>query len=191
VLAVAEDAGVLDGAREQLAAAVVQLRRRAEALSRAGNVAEEVARRIGRTWPLVYGAGPLGAVAAVRWKNQVNENPKAPAFCHTLPEVCHNELCGWGQHGDVTRQVLTLVELRHSFESDDIGRRFQLMDDQMLEVVADICVVEAEGDGPLAQLMDLMLVGDVTSLHLAADAGVDPGPIPALDAMKAGLSSEL
>ena len=49
--------------------------------------------------------------------------------------------------------MLTLVELRHGFESDDIGRRFELMDDQMLEVVADICVVEAEGDGPLAQLM--------------------------------------
>ena len=191
VLAVAEDAGVLDGAREQLAAAVVQLRRRAATLSRRGNEAEALARTIGRTWPLVYGAGPLGAVAAVRWKNQVNENAKAPAFCHTLPEVCHNELCGWGQHGDVTRQVLTLVELRHGFESDDIGRRFELMDDQMLEVVGDICVVEAEGDGPLAQLMDLVLVGDVMSLHLAADAGVDPGPIPALDAMKAGLVSEL
>ncbi len=145
VLAVAEDAGVLDGAREQLAAAVVQLRRRAEALSRAGNEAEELARRIGRTWPLVYGAGPLGAVAAIRWKNQVNENAKAPAFCHTLPEVCHNELCGWGQHGDVTRQVLTLVELRHGFESDDVGRRFELLDDQMLEVVADICVGRGRG----------------------------------------------
>jgi glucose/mannose-6-phosphate isomerase len=188
VLAVAEDAGVLVGARDQLAAAVTQLRRRAEVLSRPGNDAERLARTIGRTWPLVYGAGPLGAVAAMRWKNQVNENAKAPAFHHTLPEVCHNELCGWGQHGDVTRQVLTLVELRHGFESPDIARRFELMDDQMLEVVGDICVVQAEGDGPLAQLMDLVLVGDVMSLHLAADAGVDPGPIPALDAMKAGLT---
>jgi glucose/mannose-6-phosphate isomerase len=191
VLAVAEDTGVLVGARDQLTAAVSQLRRRAEALSRPDNAAEQLARAIGRTWPLVYGAGPLGAVAAVRWKNQVNENAKAPAFHHTLPEVCHNELCGWGQHGDVTRQVLTLVELRHGFEEADIARRFQLMDDQMLEVVADICVVEAEGDGPLAQLMDLVLVGDITSLHMAADAGVDPGPIPALDAMKAGLVSDL
>jgi glucose/mannose-6-phosphate isomerase len=191
VLAVAEDTGVLVGARDQLAAAVLQLRRRAQALSRTDNVAEHLARTIGRTWPLVYGAGPLGAVAAVRWKNQVNENAKAPAFHHTLPEVCHNELCGWGQHGDVTRQVLTLVELRHGFEEADIARRFELIDDQMLEVVADICVVEAEGDGPLAQLMDLVLVGDVTSLHMAADAGVDPGPIPALDAMKAGLVSDL
>jgi len=189
VVAVAEEVGVLPGARAQLAAAVDQLHRRAELLARPGSAAAALARTIGRTWPLVYGAGALGGVAAVRWKNQVNENAKAPAFCHILPEVCHNELCGWGQHGDVTRQVLTLVELRHGFETPDVGRRFSLMDDQMLEVVADICTVEAEGDGPLAQLFDLVLFGDVTSLHLAADAGVDPGPIPALDAMKAGLQA--
>ena len=189
VVAVAEDVGVLSGARAQVAAAVEQLHRRAEVLARPGNAAAALARTIGRTWPLVYGAGPLGGVAAVRWKNQVNENAKAPAFAHSLPEACHNELCGWGQHGDVTRQVLTLIELRHDFESPDIGRRFSLMDDQMLEVVADICTVRAEGDGPVAQLFDLVLFGDVVSLHLADDAGVDPGPIPALDAMKAGLQA--
>jgi glucose/mannose-6-phosphate isomerase len=189
VVAVTEDVGLLPGARAQVAAAVDQVRRRAELLARPGSAAAVLARTIGRTWPVIYGAGALGGAAAVRWKNQVNENAKAPAFCHTLPEVCHNELCGWGQHGDVTRQVLTLVELRHGFETPDVGRRFSLMDDQMLEVVADICTVEADGDGPLAQLFDLVLVGDVTSLHLAADAGVDPGPIPALDAMKAGLQA--
>jgi glucose/mannose-6-phosphate isomerase len=189
VVAVAEDVGVLPGARAQVAAAVEQLRRRAALLSRPGNPAAALARTIGRTWPLIYSAGPLGGVAAVRWKNQVNENAKAPAFSHTLPEVCHNELCGWGQHGDVTRQVLTLIELRHSFETADVPRRFTLLDDQMLEVMSEICVVEAEGEGPLAELFDLVLVGDVTTLHLAADAGVDPGPIPALEAMKAGLQS--
>ena len=52
------------------------------------------------------------------------------------------------------------------------------MDDQMLEVVSEICTVEAEGDGPLAQLFDLVLVGDVTSLHLAADAGRGPRADP-------------
>jgi glucose/mannose-6-phosphate isomerase len=191
VVAVAEDVGVLPGARALVTAAVEQLRRRAALLARPDNPAAALARTIDRTWPLVYGAGALGGVAAVRWKNQVNENAKAPAFSHTLPEVCHNELCGWGQHGDVTRQVLTLVELRHGFETPDVPLRFTLMDDQMLEVMSEICVVEAEGDGPLAQLFDLVLVGDVTSLHLANAAGVDPGPIPALVAMKAGLQSAL
>jgi glucose/mannose-6-phosphate isomerase len=153
------------------------------------NVSKELAAWIGERTPVVWGSEGLAEAPAGRFRTQVNENAKAPAFCHILPEVCHNELCGWGQHGDVTRQVLTLVELRHGFETPDVGRRFSLMDDQMLEVVADICTVEAEGDGPLAQLFDLVLFGDVTSLHLAADAGVDPGPIPALEAMKAGLQA--
>jgi glucose/mannose-6-phosphate isomerase len=187
VLAVAEDVGVLSGARSQATAAVTRLHQRAMELERPGNEAERIARAIGRTWPLIYGAGRLGAAAALRWKNQVNENAKAPAFAHTIPEATHNELCGWGQHGDVTRQVLTLLELRHGAETPDIPRRFELVNDQMLEVVSDIVTVTAGGEGPLAQLFDLVFVGDVVSLHLAADAGVDPGPIPALDAMKAGL----
>jgi hypothetical protein len=33
-----------------------------------------------------------------------------------------------------------------------------------------------------------VLQGDFVSLHLAADAGVDPGPIAALDYVKAGLA---
>jgi len=147
-----------------------------------------LARRIGRTIPLVYGGGPLGAAAATRWKCQVNENAKAPAFANRLPEVCHNEVAGWGQHGDVTRQVISLVQLRHDFEHPQVGRRFELVDDLVAEVVAGIHDVHAEGDGPLAQLFDLVLQGDFVSLHLAVDAGVDPGPIAALDYIKAGLS---
>ena len=188
MLAVAEDVGVLPGARAQGASGVAQLRRRAAELARPGNEAERIARMVGRTWPLVYGSGRLGAVAATRWKNQVNENAKAPAFAHSIPEACHNELCGWGQHGDVTRQVVTLVELRHGWETADVARRYELVNDQMLEVVSEIVSVTAAGDTPLAHLLDLVLVGDVMSLHLADTAGVDPGPIPALDAMKAGLA---
>ena len=44
--------------------------------------------------PLVYGAG-LTAPAARRWKGQINENAKAPAFWNELPELDHNELMGW------------------------------------------------------------------------------------------------
>ena len=42
----------------------------------------------------------------------MNENSKAPAYFGVQPEVCHNEVCGFGQNGDVTRQLLTLVNLR-------------------------------------------------------------------------------
>ena len=45
----------------------------------------------------------------------------------------------------------------------------------------------AGGEGQLAQLLDLILVGDFTSLQLALNEGVDPGPVPALDEIKLAL----
>ncbi|WP_334143784.1 SIS domain-containing protein, partial [Rhabdothermincola sp.] len=127
-------------------------------------------------------------LAALRWKNQFNENAKVPAFWNQLPELCHNELCGWGQHGDVTRQVFRLIELRHDYEHPQVMRRFDLVNEFVEEVVAAIEVVEARGEGALAQLLDLVLIGDFVSLHLAALADVDPGPVPVLDLIKERLA---
>ena len=46
-----------------------------------------------------------------------------------------------------------------------------------------------QGDGDLVQLFDLILVGDFVSLWLAAQEGIDPGPVPALSGLKAALAS--
>jgi glucose/mannose-6-phosphate isomerase len=127
-------------------------------------------------------------VAARRWKTQINENAKAPAFTGTIPELCHNEIVGWGQHGDMTRQVFTLVELRHDEEHPQEARRFDLVRDLLAEVTHDVIEVRAIGEGPLAQLFDLTLVGDFVSLHMAAQEGIDPGPVPVLDDMKRALA---
>jgi glucose/mannose-6-phosphate isomerase len=102
--------------------------------------------------------------------------------------VGHNELCGFGQHGDVTRQLLHHVNLRHEFEHPQVARRFELMDEVLREVVHDIDTVTAEGEGPLAQLLDLVLVGDFVTLHRASQEGIDPGPIPVLDELKAAMA---
>lgn len=188
-LVVLDAMGLLPGASSWVAAAVTQLSRRRDGLAAGdGGCAGEVARRIGRTIPLVYGGGALGRVAAMRWKCQVNENPKSPAFTAASPELCHNELTGWGQMGDVTRQLVTIVDLRHDFEHTQVARRFALVDAILDEVVSDIVEVRAEGAGPLAQLFDLVLVGDVVALLLAAREGIDPGPIPVLEDLKAALA---
>jgi glucose/mannose-6-phosphate isomerase len=187
-LLVLERIGLFPGATQYVADAVDQLRRRRDTLIVEGGPAARVAEGIGRTIPLAYGGDDLGGVAAYRFKCQVNENAKAPAFSATLPEMCHNEICGWGQHGDVTRQVFTLLRFRHDFEHPQVARRFDLTFDVLDEVVHDIVDVQAEGEGALAQLFDLVIQGDFISLHMASTAGIDPGPIPVLNDLKAALA---
>lgn len=143
---------------------------------------QRLARRIGRTLPLIYGTGPLGAVAAVRWKSQVNANAKVAAFANALPGLTHDELSGWGQHGDVTRQVFTLVTLRHGFEHPGETAAMPRVEALVEEVTASRHEVVAAGDGSLAQLLDLAHVGDRVSFHLAQENEIDPGPTSALTA---------
>ncbi|MEQ1785535.1 MAG: SIS domain-containing protein [Acidimicrobiales bacterium] len=188
-LIVLERVGLFPGATQYVADAVEQLTRRRDKLIVDGGPAQRIAREIGRTMPIAYGGDALGAVAAYRFKCQVNENAKAPAFAAALPEMAHNEICGWGQHGDVTRQVMTVVRLRHAFEHPQVTRRFDLTYDILDEVVHAIVDIEAEGEGALAQLFDLVIQGDFVSLHMAAEAGVDPGPIPVLVDLKAALAT--
>jgi glucose/mannose-6-phosphate isomerase len=190
-LVVLDEIGLYRGAQTWIDDAVDQLSRRRDELAGAGesSAAAQVARRIGSTLALVHGGGAIGGVAAQRWKTQINENAKAPAFWSVQPELCHNEIAGWGQHGDVTRQLITAVFLRHDGEHPQIGRRFELVGELMREVVAAEIEIEAQGDGELAQLFDLILFGDYVSLWMAAFAGIDPGPVPSLVELKQKLGS--
>ena len=187
-LVLLERIGLFPGVSAWIAAAVEQLRRRRDQLAGDDNLATRLARRIGRQTPIIYGGGGIGGVAAGRWKTQFNENAKVLAFSNQLPELCHNEICGWGQNGDVTRQVFRLVNLRHEFEHPQIARRFELLDDVLREVVGGVDEVVAEGEGALAQLLDLVLVGDFVTLQRAAQEGLDPGPVPILDDIKRQLA---
>jgi glucose/mannose-6-phosphate isomerase len=183
-LAVLEQVGLFPGAVQWIDLAVEQLKRRRDQLVAGDGPAAELARRIGRTIPLVHSSGAMGSAAGQRWKTQINEIAKAPAFWAVYPELCHNELQGWGQHGDVTRQLVTIVNLRHDSEHPQVSRRFDLVGDLVREAVAGIEEVRAEGDGDLAQLLDLVLVGDFVALHMAANEGIDPGPVPIIDELK-------
>ena len=185
VLRAFEDIGLFPGARDWIAAAVDQLRVRRDELSADGNAAVALARDLAGTIPLVYGGGAAGGVAAGRWKAQLNQSAKTPAFTGELPDVTHGEIAGWGQHGDVTRQVLSLVLLRHDEEPPQLAEQFATVERWTDEVVTGIHTVRAQGDGALAQILDLALFGDVVALDLAERAGIDPGPTPAIAASPA------
>jgi len=185
--------GMLPEAHAAMLRAQQQLARRREVCTPdadpARNPARELARKIDRTIPIIYGFGGLGGVAAMRWKQSMNENAKAPAFWNLYPELDHNEVCGWGQHGDVTRQLFTLVELSHGLEHPQLPRRAAATREIIEEALHQVLHVEAEGEGRLAQLLDLIYLGDWTSYYVALANDVDPGPIDAITKLKEGLAS--
>ena len=148
------------------------------------NPAKEIARKIGRTIPLIYGGGALGGVAAYRWKCDINETAKAPAFTAQFPELGYNEVSAWGQHGDVTRQLISLIEVRHGFEHAQLGRQFDAARAIIDEALHQVISVEAAGESRLAQLLDLMYLGDWVSCYLALQNDVDPGPVEATQRLR-------
>src|SRR4051794_7092794 len=64
--------------------------------------AKALARALSGTAPVIAGAG-LTTGIAYRWKSQINENAKSPAFAAELPELDHNEIVGWGTANEFGR----------------------------------------------------------------------------------------
>ena len=143
--------------------------------------AKALALALGERVPVVWGAEGIGAVAATRWKTQLNENAKVPAFASALPELDHNEVVGWAPgRGD----GFALVALRHEGEHADVAARFPASIEIARSSGASVREVWAEGRSPLARLLTLVLMGDLVSTYLAIARGVDPSPIDAIERLK-------
>src|SRR4051794_28935464 len=186
--------GLLPSAHDALVSAQQQLAARrdmcAPGIDAPKNIAKEVARRLDRTIPLIYGGGAPRGGAGAPGEGDINENAKAPAYSAQYPELDHNEICAWGQHGDVTRQLISIVEVRHGFEHEQLGRRFEFTREIIDEAVHQVLSVQGAGSTRLAQLLDLMYLGDWVSCYLALDNDVDPGPIDAIFDLKDRLAAE-
>ena len=136
---------------------------------------------------IIYGAVGPGALAAYRWKTQINENGKAPAWWHEFPELNHNEMQGWEALQDVGRRSIGVVFLRDQRDAARIGRRMDLTWDSMQGKVGLAGEVFSIGDGPLARFFSLAAVGDVASVRMAEEAGVDPTPVDTIERFKVRL----
>ena len=175
---VAEVSGVLDEAAAGYAADVTDEL----------NPAKAVARRLQGRVALVYGAGPTAPVAR-RWKTQINENAKAPAFFAELPELDHNEVESWGAGGRLS-QSSHVVLLEDVQASERIRRRFAVTADEIAGRGLSVERLETRGVSPLARVFSLVALGDHASLYLAVLEGIDPTPVDAIQRLKRRLAGE-
>jgi glucose/mannose-6-phosphate isomerase len=141
--------------------------------------AERIAGRLDGTVPVIYGAD-LTVPAARRWKAEINENAKAPAFWAELPEADHNELCGWTE----AEGAFSAVFLRDPDQHPREQRRIELTAEVVASAAAEVEQVAVEGDTRTERLLTTVMLGDLVSLFLAAHRSLDPTPIEAIELFK-------
>lgn len=149
----------------------------------AKNPAKTLALRLRGLPVVVAGGDGLGSVAAYRWKCQLNEVAKVPAFSSAFPELGHNEVVGWEDPGGVTGDF-ALVVLRHAGEPPRLAGQIEAALGIVGPAFAVAEQVSAKGGSPLARLFDLVSLGDFTTTYLALATGVDPTPVATIDRLK-------
>ncbi len=147
--------------------------------------AREIASELEGAAPLVVLGAGVTAPAARRWKTQLNENAKLPAFYSELPEADHNEICGWGGDGAARMAAIFLDDCdQHPRER----RRFELTAEVVAEGAAAVVRLETVGETRVERLLWATLLGDLVSFELAERLGVDPERVDALDRIKEGMA---
>lgn len=191
ILSALERMGLVSGLVSQIAESVSMLS--ARSLEHGGasptdmNHTKRLAKDLVDCLPVVYGAeGPLG-VAALRWKAQLNEMAKVPAFWNEFPELNHNETVGWLNLREVCSRTHIIV-LREENEHEAVEKRIKVTVDLLDGSVQRVTHVFARGDSVIGRFLDLVYFGDFVAVYLALALREDPTPVARIQELKRRLA---
>jgi len=148
------------------------------------NLANAFAEDIKNKTCVIYGGTGLTELVSSRWKTQINENAKAKAFIGSMPEVHHNEILSWQADEDGTRENFIIIFLRSPYEHPQIKKRFELTEKLLGEKVKILNIYPKEQNDKLKILMELVLLGDLISIHLAKHLNMVPEDIDTIEELK-------
>jgi glucose/mannose-6-phosphate isomerase len=146
----------------------------------ADNAAKDLAVKLSGLVPVIYGCDGVGAAAARRFKCDLNESGKVPAFWNALPELDHNEIVAWSRPA----KDFVIAMILDSADSERLIERWQVTRSLIEDAVAGIIEIRTVGVSALARLMSVVLLGQFAAIYLAIGAGQDPGVVPILDEVK-------
>ncbi|MBP1632761.1 MAG: Mannose-6-phosphate isomerase, partial [Acidobacteria bacterium] len=114
-------------------------------------LAEDLAGALYDRLVVIYGAEGGPAVAAYRWKTQINENGKAIAYTSSFPELDHNEIEAWAAYPDLARNRVGVVWLHDPTEDPRLAERAGVTRRMIEGRVGMAGEVHAQGEGALAR----------------------------------------
>ncbi len=139
------------------------------------NKAKQMADAILGKLPLLLGSEDAGSVLR-RFKNELNENSKMPAFCYTLPEGYHDDVEGLKMLGKLAHPQP--IFLRDKDETDGQHRTREQLYRLFTELgIQQLLEIEGSGRNRFQQLLTAVMFGDYVSVYLALLRGVDPSEL--------------
>lgn len=151
--------------------------------------AEQLALDSVKRIPIIYSDESLQAVA-LRWRQQIAENAKILCWHHTLPEMNHNELVGWGK--DHPMHEISVVYMLQS----QVGihartkHHFQFLKDYLATKKTKVIEIKADTGDLLSDIFYLIHFGDWLSYYMALRNEVDPIEVQVINRLKNFLSEQ-
>ena len=113
----------------------------------------------------------------------MEENAKCLAFGNYLPEMNHNEIVGWQQNPEVTKNF-AVIALHDREDNPRITKRMNITLDVIKDSRGVQIEVDGEGETRLERIFDVIYLGDWVSFYLAINYKVDPTPIEKINILK-------
>ena len=150
------------------------------------NRAKDLAQALHGHIPIIYGTAGNTDLVAMRFKTQVNENAKQPAYWNAFSELNHNEILALVRSDLLTSQHIVL--LRNSYDHPENRIRMDIMTGLFDEHHVSHTDVTAEGKTELGQVLSQIYFADYVSYYLALANKLDPTPVELIEKFKVDLA---
>jgi bifunctional phosphoglucose/phosphomannose isomerase len=186
-----QDLGIAAGVTADLEETVAVLRAIREEIhpgvALPDNQARIIAGELKDHLPVIWGTSMHTEIAAVRWKDQINENSKAPSYFNFFPELNHNEIVGFDEPVDLLARIV-IVMLRDSEDHPRVQKRMEITRSIIQDRVKKVIAIDSRGKSFLARFYSLAYIGDYVSFYLALAYDKNPTPVAVIDYLKAELA---
>jgi glucose/mannose-6-phosphate isomerase len=141
--------------------------------------AKEIAEFFHGKTPVLYPVSDLEG-AAVRLRQQINENAKMLCWHHPLPEMHHNELLGWRDG----RDDLGVVIIKHEEEHEQMEKRIKFTQKTLANFTPNLAEIIIKGNSLFENIIYFIHLGDWVSVWLAEMRDVDPDEMEVIEELK-------
>lgn len=142
---------------------------------------EAIAQKLKDKIILVY-SSKKNAHIAYNWKTRLNETAKIPAFCGTVPEICHNEIEIFENKNFCEKIAVVLI--KDESDNDCAGQKIEKLEKLFKKNKVNYLPLKLGGKNGTEKLWSSLLLADWVSYHLAKLSGLDPAETNLIDDLK-------